>query len=228
MGYDINWNLLGRPVDIGGEFQAGLRTGQTRSALANYQTDPVGSINALMPVDPALASSLQGSYESRQLRQAEERRRQEKVGQDKQEQDRKVIARLAQNARDPATWDQAVDQAVAMGYPDAAQFRGKFSPAVRAAIMAAGDIKDEAAERKIVVIDGVAFDEATGKALFESPYDKVIGGAGGIHVQPRMGIGRGGAETPPAARVEQGQLPTGWEVIDDEGGAGSGGPQTFP
>jgi hypothetical protein len=87
----------------------------------------------------------------------------------------------------------------------------------------------KAGARDIVVIDGVAIDKATGEALFESPYPKVVSGAGGIHVQDRIGIGRGGAGAVPAARVVQGALPPGWEVIDDEeGGPSPAGSGTFP
>jgi len=88
----------------------------------------------------------------------------------------------------------------------------------------------KAGARDIVVIDGVAMDKATGEALFESPYPRVVSGAGGIHVQDRIGIGRGGAGAAPAGRVVQGTLPAGWEVIDDdEGGAAPAmGTGTFP
>lgn len=111
---------------------------------------------------------------------AEQRRKEEEAKQAaKHERDTKVIATLARDAKDPQTFDQAVDQVVAMGYPEAAQFKGQFSPALRSALMAAGGLEDKSQEAEYVVIDGVAFDKRTRQPAFESPYPKVVSGPGG-------------------------------------------------
>lgn len=104
---------------------------EKENALRTYAANPnaPGAINALAMYDPKLAVDYQ-------MQTA-------KTGQEKQKRDAEMIGALARDARDPQAFDAAVDQVVAMGYPEAAQFKGKFSPGLRAALMAAGGVKDE-------------------------------------------------------------------------------------
>lgn len=124
-GYQQSSGMIGGIVD-------NFRQGEKDNALRQYAMNPndPNAVNALAGADPRLAIQV--------------RQQQAEAMKAKQEQDAKVIASLARDANDPQTFDQAVDQVVAMGYPDAAQFKGKFSPALRSALMAAGGIKDEA------------------------------------------------------------------------------------
>lgn len=68
MPVDINWGLLGPPVDIGAHFQQGMKMGQemvkkrrTENALRAYQTNPddPSALNALAVDDPDMAFRLE-------------------------------------------------------------------------------------------------------------------------------------------------------------------------
>lgn len=113
------------------EMTATIEKQRADNALRAYASNPQGpgAINALAQVDPRLAIQQQGQMAN----QAAE----------KQERDAKLIAGLARDSKDATSFDAAVDQVVSMGYPQAAQFKGKFSPALRTALMAAGGVKDE-------------------------------------------------------------------------------------
>ncbi len=109
-----------------------FKQGAQDNALRQYAMNPndPNSVNALATNgDPRLAIQV--------------RQQQAQAQAAKQEKDVGVIAALARDSKDPASFDAAVDQVVAMGYPDAAQFKGKFSPGLRSALMAAGGIKDD-------------------------------------------------------------------------------------
>lgn len=105
------------------------------AALRQFAANPNApdAINALARYDPKLAVQ----YGQDQAKQQ----------QTKHEQDTKIIGALARDAKDPQSFDAAVDQVIQMGYPEAAQFKGKFSPGLRSALMAAGGIKDETANQ---------------------------------------------------------------------------------
>jgi hypothetical protein len=64
---------------------------------------------------------------------------------EQQQQKWEVIGRAAAQADTPEKWDQVVDQLSASGFPEAAQYRGKFSPGLRAAFMAQGGIDPQKA-----------------------------------------------------------------------------------
>lgn len=136
----INWGIMDpnsfqrgyqQSKGIVDEMQAGLRQNALEAAMRGYATDPndPNAVNALIAADPR--AGLQARQQQMTAQQA------------KQEKDTALIAALARDARDPATFDAAVDQVVSMGYPDAAQFKGKFNPALRSALMAAGGLKGE-------------------------------------------------------------------------------------
>lgn len=104
------------------------------AAMRGYAANPddPNAVNALIMADPR--AGLEVRQQQLAARQA------------KQERDTKIIATLARDAKTPEAFDAAVDQVVQMGYPQATQYKGRFSPALRSALMAAGGIKDEATE----------------------------------------------------------------------------------
>jgi hypothetical protein len=55
----------------------------------------------------------------------------------------KYAGSLAKWADTPEKWDQAVDYMVSHGHAEAAQLKGKFSPALRANFMALGGVQDD-------------------------------------------------------------------------------------
>lgn len=134
-----------------------------------------------------------------------------------------VIGRAAKEARTPEAWDQIATHLSQNGFPEAAQFVGKFSPALRSAFMAQGGVSDDKPQDNIVVIDGVAFDKTTGQPLFESPYPKVVSGPGGIYVQDRVGYGRQPGQAVPQGRAVDGVLPPGWKFEDEGDASGNAG-----
>ncbi|MFP5328863.1 MAG: hypothetical protein ACLGHC_01830 [Alphaproteobacteria bacterium] len=73
------------------------------------------------------------------------------------------IGQLAQWADTPEKWDQAVDYLSAQGYSGAAQFKGRFSPEGRSALMQRGGVSD--AQRQLIEADPEAFLTFQGKRL---------------------------------------------------------------
>lgn len=77
----INWDLLGQPVDIGGAIQQGLQQGQQRNreratdnalrALIANPNDP-NVVNELAKYDPRMAYQIQGQQVQQQRAQAEQ------------------------------------------------------------------------------------------------------------------------------------------------------------
>lgn len=133
-GFNTFWQSYGNTKKVVDDTVNAFQQGATNRALEQYATNPddPNSVNALARADPRLAIQV--------------RQQQQQALAAKHERDTKVIAALARDAKDPATFDAAVDQVVAMGYPEAIQFKGRFSPGLRAALMAAGGIKDETQE----------------------------------------------------------------------------------
>ena len=107
---------------------------------------------AMNPNDPNAINALAANGDPRMALQA--RQQQSSAQAAKHEKDTAMIAALARDSKDPASFNAAVDQVVAMGYPEAAQFKGKFSPGLRSALMAAGGVKDDAAESPYQVVAG--------------------------------------------------------------------------
>lgn len=132
-GYQQTSGIIGGVVDS-------FKQGAQDNALRQYAMNPndPNSVNALAQHgDPRMAIAI--------------RERQAAAQREKQERDTQIIATLARDAKDPQSFDAAVDQVVAMGYPDAVQFKGKFSPALRSALMAAGGIKDEQGQGERII-----------------------------------------------------------------------------
>jgi hypothetical protein len=241
----INWNLLGPPVNIGESFQLGLETAraarrkqQEENALAAYGQNPNDpqALAGVTALNPLLGMRLQDQAAQQQQRARQARVEEAKAKAELTERQRETIkigARLLANVKDDASYQAARQAAERMGL-DLTDVPPTFDPAYVAQVVQAGtalsDEKDKGPE--VTVIDGVAFDRNTGQPLFESPYPRIISGPGGIYEQPRIGYGRQPGTAAPAGRVVQGeppQLPPGWEIIDDdEGGPGPGGPATFP
>lgn len=73
------------------------------------------------------------------------------------------IGQLAQWADTPEKWDQAVDYLSAQGYSGAAQFKGRFSPEGRSALMQRGGVPD--AQRQLIEADPEAYLTFQGKRL---------------------------------------------------------------
>lgn len=73
------------------------------------------------------------------------------------------IGQLAQWADTPEKWDQAVDYLSSQGYSGAQQFKGRFSPEGRSALMKGGGVSD--AQRRLIEADPEAFLTFQGKRL---------------------------------------------------------------
>lgn len=60
MAYDINWALLGAPVDVGGAIQHGFEQGMQRSAFATLANDPTNqsALARLGAIDPQAAITM--------------------------------------------------------------------------------------------------------------------------------------------------------------------------
>lgn len=217
-----NANALNNPDIASGilqHFQAGQQQRQdmeSRNALATYAQNPddPNAISTLIRADPRLG--------------LQARNQQQKLAADERDEITKLVGGIAKGANSLEEWDAGVDMLVTMGFKDAEQYRGKFSPAAKQAMMAAAGVKPD--DPDLVVIDGVAMDKRTGQPVFESPYDRIIPGQGGSFYRvPRMGLGRGGAPAQqPQGVVVPGEEVAGWEDIPVEGGAGQPDPQTFP
>jgi hypothetical protein len=70
------------------------------------------------------------------------RKQQLQYGDKSHEEWTKIVAHAAKAATTPEAWDATIDQFVQMGHPEAAQLKGKFSPALRQAYMAQGGLDD--------------------------------------------------------------------------------------
>lgn len=105
--------------------------------------------NALMNAPnpgAAFAQSFQQGMDRNRERALIERRmalQERQLSQEQEDEWRKYAGTLAKWADTPEKWDQAVDYLVQSGHPDAAQLKGKFSPALRAHFMAQGGVADE-------------------------------------------------------------------------------------
>jgi len=193
--------------------------------------------NALAQPDPGqrFMHGFQMAQEGRRRQEADAQQMRQREAQAKRQQDEDALAQLERhrdsiikgarivreiNPQDEAGWQRARAMAAQLGIP-LDEVPATFDPAyVQNLVKVADTFAPRAdAEEDLVVIDGVAINKRTGQPMFESPYSKIVSGPGGIYEQPRIGIGRGGQGAPPPGRVVQGELPPGWTVIDDEGGA---------
>jgi hypothetical protein len=145
---NANWGLLdpnafGRGYQQTNAMVTGVAEAFQQGQAQRRQMDGQNALTAyaMNPDDPA---AFQGLAQHHPQAAMQVRERQRAAQSAKHEQDTKLIAALARDTKDPMSFDAAVDQVVAMGYPDAAQFKGKFSPGLRSALMAAGGLKDEA------------------------------------------------------------------------------------
>lgn len=123
--------------NVGGMIQQGIEKGQqqrqqnmAKGALAALVRDPTNqrALAALAQVDPERAMEF--------------RKTQLQYGDKSHEEWTKIVAHAAKAATTPEAWDATIDQFVQMGHPEAAQLKGKFSPALRQAYMAQGGLDD--------------------------------------------------------------------------------------
>jgi hypothetical protein len=123
--------------NVGGMIQQGIEKGQqqrqqnmAKGALAALVRDPTNqrALAALAQVDPERAMEF--------------RKTQLQYGDKSHEEWAKIVAHAAKAATTPEAWDATIDQFVQMGHPEAAQLKGKFSPALRQAYMAQGGLDD--------------------------------------------------------------------------------------
>lgn len=228
MAVNIDWRMIAAFPNAGEAFQKGLEHGReqrkqamTENALAAYATNPDDprAVNALIAADPRLGIQVK----AQQVAQAQAAQEKQAAEQQKRVE---LIGRVALAAHDPESWDKMVDY-ITPAFPDAAQYKGKYDPAMRSALIARAGLKDEGEKPDLVVIDGVAIDKRTGQPLFESPYPRIVSGPGGIYEQPRIGIGRGGTGTAKAGKVVVDALPPGW-AYEDTGGPSPDGSGNFP
>lgn len=136
--WSIAQNALAQP-NPGERFQFGFQQGQQQrrqremdgalNALAANPDDPK-AIAGYMRVDPR--GGLQ--YQQQRAAFAEDRAKRER---EREQEERKIFARAAKLAKDPASWDAIVDQLTPQ-YPEVAAYRGKFDPNLRASLMALG------------------------------------------------------------------------------------------
>lgn len=222
----VNWAMgYQQGPNIGQQFQQAYEAGtqrrrqeELRSALQGVATRPddPNAVHALIQADPI--QGMQYRQQQAQTQQAATERQREQI---------RLGARIVRqiNPRDEATWQQALQIARQAGV-DLSQVPQNFDPNyVQQLIQAGQALEPQGQQGRPIVIDGVAMDPATGQALFESPYDRIIPGqGGGFYRVPRLGIGRGGQPQPQPGTVVQGQggqLPPGWTPIEDD----EGGPQ---
>ena len=162
---DINWGIM-RPVDIGGAFQQGMERGQqqrderiTKNALAQVATNWPGqnggivadpradeqNFNALIAplaqINPMLAIQL------RQKRGEEIERRAKYQGEQREGMDKAIgqaVLDVMQQPEDQraARWDAYVDQ-FSQRYPNAGQYRGRFSNDLGMAVLAQSGLMQE-------------------------------------------------------------------------------------
>ncbi len=147
-----NWGLIDPNAFARGyQTSSGIVDGVANSFRQGAQDNALRTY-AMNPNDPNAINALAQNGDPRLAMQLRERQAASQAA--KHEKDTAMIAALARDSKDPETFDQAVDQVVAMGYPEAAQFKGKFSPGLRSALMAAGGIKDDAAESPYQAVAG--------------------------------------------------------------------------
>ena len=154
---DPNYNMLFQAPNAGAAFadafQQGLqkrREDSARNALAALVQNPNDpqALSTLARVDPERALTF--------------RQQQLKYGSDQHDEWAKVVGNAAKMATTPEQWDAIVDQFVANGHPEAAQLKGKFSPALRAAFMAQGGVSDDTPQDPSMIRE---FDIATQRGL---------------------------------------------------------------
>lgn len=131
----INFGLAdlgGDPLDAlryygMGQEQARKRQGD--EAFSQYAANPsTDRLLALAPYNPEFVIS--------------ERKGQAQAAQSRQDGLHKAVAWAAKNSHTAEEWDRAVDLFAQNGFPEAAQYKGQFSPQSRQAFMALGGMSD--------------------------------------------------------------------------------------
>lgn len=170
---DVNWGLLAQYPNAGQAFADSFKQGMqdrqkniAKAAMAALVKDPtnVNALGALAKVDPEKAMEF--------------RKVQLQYGQKSDEEWKKTIAGAAKMADTPEKWDGIVDQFVAMGHPEAAQLKGKFSPQLRSAYMAQGGVSEDNPNSAEVVVTpqpgapALIYNKATGQTrMLVAPND---------------------------------------------------------
>lgn len=146
--------IIAQIPNAGEAFGNALNQGMQQNALAAFAQNPNDPANAAAAAryDPSVV--LQYGLQSR--------REQAALSQQQLEQWHKYAGDLAKWADTPEKWDQAVDYMVAQGHPEAAQLKGKFSPALRASFMSLGGVQDENTQDPSIIRE---FDIASQRGL---------------------------------------------------------------
>ncbi len=119
-------------------FQQGRQMRQerdTKNALMDYYGAQMGddpAAQSLMPVmraNPELGGRLLSQHQERQAKS--------------QQQQIELVGQAAAFADTPEKWDQVIDQLAMEGIPGVEKYKGKFSPALRATIMAKAGVADK-------------------------------------------------------------------------------------
>lgn len=241
----FDFSPLANAPDPGAALEAGMQQGRAirmqregDNALATLAQNPndVGAQNALMAVRPELGM---------RYRQQTFQREQAVAGQqaDQQQAMLKTVGNAAKMATTPEQWDATVDALVVQGMTGAARYKGQFSPATRAAVMAQAGVSDDddrpsAMEQNYNFLNRV--DPAAAKGYVSrqgEPAPMIARNEDGTFtVVPRGQMGQQAAPAagaPQPGAVEDGHTfkggdpadPSNWEVV---GGAGPQGPATFP
>lgn len=226
----VDW-ALGLPQhDLSADANAAFQRGQqgyeqnmAKGALGVLLKDPTNqrALAALAQVDPERAMEF--------------RKTQLEYGGKSHDEWVKTVAHAAKQATTPEAWDATIDQFVAAGHPEAAQLKGKFSPAVRSYYMAQGGLDDGHDPQDPGIIR--EFDEATKRGLVPpgTTYTQYVAlrnpGMNSPVTIPQGAVvtANGGQAAPQTATGPNGQKiqlnpQTGqWEPVGGAGGNASGG-----
>lgn len=215
---EVNWGIGMPQGNPGDYFMQAYRQGRQerdqrteREAMARLVANPEDeeALKALAGINPQGAMNYQNQRREQGIKAVEQHRDAIMAG-------AKIFRQL--QVKDEPSYQQALQVARQYGLPlDGVP--PTYNPEYVNGVMSLADAFEPQKEGPSpTVIDGVAFDPRTGKPMFESPYNRIISGPGGIYEQPRIGIGRQpGAPTAPQGRTISGALPEGWR-FEDEGG----------
>ena len=130
------------PGDVGQQVRQGWDRGRqmrqerdTKNALMQYYGAQMGDDPAAKSLMPVLQANPE--LGGRLLSQHQEQRSKT------QQQQIEMVGRAAAMADTPEKWDQIIDQLAMEGIPGVEKYKGKFSPGLRAAIMAKAGVDPE-------------------------------------------------------------------------------------
>jgi hypothetical protein len=125
------YSIIAQYPNAGQGFSNAFNQGMQQNALAAF---------AQNPNDPR-AQAAASRYDPSAVMQY--RQQEMQLSHEQTQQWHAYAGELAKWADNPQKWDEAVDYMVSQGHPEAAQLKGKFSPALRQSFMALGGVKDD-------------------------------------------------------------------------------------